>query len=122
MYYKTPANSLHFLDDEIDPATVQNFPTDAVPISDEEAESLIPSPPEPTAAEKIRALEAQYSDAQAKLTRQTLLVLALDAACASPEAAGLTREQVHAALMSRDNGYSALFTLEQRVEELRAQL
>lgn len=79
-------------------------------------------PLEPTTAEKIRALEAQYTDAQAKMTRQALLVIALDKACADPLAAGMTREQVHATLMTADNGYSALFKLEQYVSALRAQL
>lgn len=72
--------------------------------------------------EQIRALEAQYADAQAKLTRQSLLALALDKACADPLANGLTRDQVHALLLAGDNGYSALWNLEQQIEALRVQV
>lgn len=77
---------------------------------------------QPTPAEQIRALEAQYADAQAKLTRQSLLALALDKACADPLAENLTRDQVHALLLAGDNGYSALWNLEQQVEALRAKV
>jgi len=76
----------------------------------------------PTPLQKIRELEAQHADAQAKLTRQSLLTIALDRACADPLAAGLERHEVHAILLSRDNGYAALWSLEQEVERLRAQL
>ena len=83
----------------------------------------IPAPP--SIVEQIRALEAQYADAQAKLTRQVILSQALDKAMTDPLAEGLTREQVHAGLMlvnGGDNGYAGLFNLEQQVEALRAQL
>lgn len=76
----------------------------------------------PTPVEQIRALEAMYADAQAKLTRQSLLALALDKACADPLAIGLTRDQVHNFLLAGDNGYAALWNLEQQVEVLRAQV
>ena len=76
----------------------------------------------PAPLEQIRALEAQYADAQAKVTRQALLALALEKAMQDPAAAGLSQAQVHAVLMSRDNGYQALFTLEQQVAALRSQL
>ena len=78
-------------------------------------------PPEPSPLEKIRALEAQYADAQARVTRQALLALALDKAMLEPAAAGLTREEVHQILASRDNGYAALWALEQQVAALRTQ-
>ena len=78
-------------------------------------------PPPPTKAERIRALEAQASDAQAKVTRQALLALALEKACASLAAAGLTPSEVHEVLMTGDNGYRALFLLEQKVEDIRAE-
>ena len=81
-----------------------------------------PAPQGPAPLEQIRALEAKYADDQAKLTRQSLLSLALDKACADPAASALTREQVHEVLMSADNGYKALYELEQQVEALRAQL
>ena len=82
-------------------------------------------PPPPSTLEQIRALEAQYADAQAKLTRQVILSQALDKAMTYPEAAGLTRDQVHAGLMvinGGNTGYATLFTLEQHVATLRAQL
>lgn len=87
---------------------------------EDEAPTLVPIPPTP--AEQIRALEAQYADAQAKLTRQSLLALALDKACADPLAENLAREDVHAFLLAGDNGYAALWNLEQQVEALRAQV
>jgi hypothetical protein len=71
---------------------------------------------------QIRTLEQTYADAQAKLTRQSLLVLALDKFCADPAAAGLTRDQVHAMLMAAGGGYAQLYNLEQTVAALRAQL
>lgn len=81
-----------------------------------------PQPTPPSPLEQIRALEAQYADAQAKLTRQSLLALALDKACADPLADGLDRAQVHAFLLAGDNGYAALWNLEQQVDALRAQV
>lgn len=117
-HYKAPDNSVHFLDND---AFEHLLPAGSVQITPEEADSLLPKPAQPSAVEKIRALEAQYADAQAKLTRQSLLVLALDKACADPLANGLTRDQVHAFLLAGDNGYAALWNLEQQVEALRAQ-
>ena len=119
MHYKAPDNSLHFLDDE---AFVHLLPDGSVPITDEEADSLRPKPVAPSPIDQIRTLEQQYADAQAKMTRQALLVIALDKACADPTAAGLTRDEVHTVLMSGDNGYRALYLLEQQVSALRKQL
>lgn len=82
-----------------------------------EAPPIAPSP-----LEQIRALEQQHADAQAKLTRQSLLTLALDKAMTDPLAGGMTREQVHTTLLASSNGYAALWALEQQVEALRAQL
>ena len=87
-----------------------------------EENAAIPVLPAPSALEQIRALEQQYADAQAKMTRQALLTIALDKACADPLASGLTRDEVHALLMSGDNGYKALYLLEQQVEALRVSL
>jgi len=115
MNYKAPDNSIHV----IEPEYAHLLPAGSVPITDEEAEALRPIPAPPTPLEQIRTLEAQYADAQAKLTRQSLLTIALDRACADPLAAGLDREQVHEALMAGDNGYAALFNLEMQVEALR---
>lgn len=77
--------------------------------------------PQPSALEQIRALEAQYADAQARLSRQSLLVLALDRACNDPAAAGLPRDDVHAYLLTADPGYSAMYNLEVQIQALRAQ-
>ncbi len=118
MFFKAPDNSLHV----IDPSYIHLLPVGCVQVTEEEAEALRPQPTPPTPLEKIRALEAQYADAQAKLTRQSLLTLALDKAMTDPLAAGLTREQVHAALLTTSNGYAGLWALEQQVESLRAQL
>jgi hypothetical protein len=122
MHYKAPDNSLHFLDDD---SFVHLLPAGSVPITDEEAEAIrVANTPviTPTPLEQIRALEQQYSDTQAKVTRQALLVLALDKAMTYPEAAGMTREEVHAFLMTQDNGYRALFNLEQEVGKLRSKM
>ena len=119
MFYKAADNSVHFLDDD---SFAHLLPAGSVQITAEEAEALRPVPPPPSALEQIRALEQQYADAQAKMTRQALLAIALDKACADPLAVGLTREEVHALLMSGDNGYKALYLLEQQVEALRVSL
>lgn len=116
MFYKDPQNNIHF----IEPEFAHLLPIGSVPITDEDADALRPVPPPPSPLEQIRTLEAQYADAQAKLTRQSLLTLALDKACADPLANGLTRDQVHNLLLAGDNGYSALWNLEQQVEALRA--
>ena len=118
MNYKAPDNSLHF----IEPEYAHLLPAGSVPITDEEAEALRPVPQPPSALERIRALEQQYADAHAKMTRQALLAIALDKACADSLAVGLTRDEVHALLMSGDNGYKALYLLEQQVEALRVAL
>jgi hypothetical protein len=122
MHYKAPNNSLHF----IEPEFAHLLPAGCVQITEEEAEQIrianTPAPIPPTPLEQIRALEAQYADAQAKLTRQSLLALALDKAMTDPAAAGLEREQVHAFLLAGDNGYAALWNLEQLVEALRVQI
>jgi hypothetical protein len=86
---------------------------------------VIPTPtsdPKDAIRAQIRALEQTYADAQAKLTRQSLLTLALDKFCADPAAVGLTRDQVHELLMAAGGGYAQLFNLEQTVAALRAQL
>jgi hypothetical protein len=77
----------------------------------------------PSPLDQIRALEQQYADAQAKVTRQLALKALLDEAVTYPQAAGLTRDQVHTVLMTNtDSTYAKLFDLEAEVEKLRAQL
>jgi hypothetical protein len=115
-YYKDNADGFYALMDGAEPSAGW------VRITDEEAEALCPKPPAPTPptkAERIRALESQAADAQAKVTRQALLALALEKACADPAAQGLTQSQVHEFLMTQDNGYRALFLLEQEVQAIR---
>ena len=51
-HYKSPDNSLHFLDDD---SFVYMLPAGSVPISDVEADALRPKPPEPTYAQKRAA-------------------------------------------------------------------
>jgi hypothetical protein len=77
-----------------------------------------------TPLEQIRALEAQNADAQAKLNRQVALAVMLNTACAAPEAAGKSSAEVHDFLMATqpESGYARMYTLEQQVEALRAQL
>lgn len=77
-----------------------------------EVAELWVAPPTPLA--QIQALESQYANDQARMTRVSLLALALEKA----QALGYTHEQ----LMSIDKGYKALYLLEQQVEALRAQL
>lgn len=73
--------------------------------------------------ERIRALEAQNADAQAKATRQIALKTLLDEAMTYPQAAGLTRAEVHEVLMTnRESTYAKLFVLESEIEALREQL
>lgn len=80
-------------------------------------------PPPPSTLEQIRALEAQYADAQAKITRQLALKALLDEAMTYPEANGLTRGQVHGFLLANaESAYTKLWNLEQQVEALRAQV
>lgn len=79
--------------------------------------------PGPSVAEQIRALEAPYADAQAKLNRQVALAVILNTACSAPEASGMTRAEVHDFLMATqpDSAYAVMYTLEQQVAALRAQ-
>ena len=58
-HYKSPDNSLHFLDDN---AYAHLLPEGSVQITDEEAEALRPQPAEPTYAEKRAAEYPPYTD------------------------------------------------------------
>jgi hypothetical protein len=101
-----------------------NGPDDVGPDEHYSADQPAPIAQDPKDAirTQIRALESQYADAQAKVTRQALLALALERAIADPLAQGMTPQEVHSNLMTRDNGYKALYTLEQSIEELRGQV
>jgi hypothetical protein len=123
MNYKSPDNSLHFIEPEFE----HLLPAGSVQITDAEAAAIRAAnqpvvDPKNVIRAQIRALEQTYADAQAKLTRQSLLTLALDKYCADPAAVGLKRDQVHEILMATGGGYAQLFKLEQTVAELRAQL
>tara|TARA_R110000868_G_scaffold85636_4_gene240735 strand:- start:687 stop:1055 length:369 start_codon:yes stop_codon:yes gene_type:complete len=91
-------------------------------------QSRLPIPPTPL--EQIRALERQYADDTAKITRQTLLMATVATAQARPEAAaltaGMTQEEakatVTAYLVATDPGFKRMFELEQAIEPLRAQI
>ena len=127
MYKLTNSTSILRADGACIPADPANTDYAAYLVWRDEGNTPEPAdvPAPPTVVEQIRALEAQYADAQAKLTRQVILSQALDKAMTDPLAEGLTREQVHAALMLANDGntgYAALFTLEQHVATLRAQL
>lgn len=126
MYKLTHSTSILRADGACIPADLAN--TDYAAYLAWVAEGNTPEPADqpavvaPTPLEQIRALEQQYADTQAKVTRQALLALALDKAMTYPEAEGLTREQVHAFLMTQDNGYRALYELEQKVDALRSKV
>jgi len=53
MHYKSPDNSIHFLDDD---SFAHLLPAGSIAITVEEAEALRPKPPQPTYAE-LRAAE-----------------------------------------------------------------
>jgi hypothetical protein len=59
MNYKTPDNSLHFLDDD---SFAHLLPEGCVPITPEEAEALRPVPPEPTYRELRAAAYPPVTD------------------------------------------------------------
>lgn len=77
---------------------------------------------QPTPLEQIRALEQAHEGDQRKLTRISILELALDKSCANPSMAGKTRAEVHAAYYAISRGYRELFDLEQQCAALRKQI
>lgn len=76
-------------------------------------------PPPPTPLEQIRALEQKHDDDQRKITRISILELALDKACANPAMAGKTRAQVHDLYSAASRGYRELYALEVECARLR---
>jgi hypothetical protein len=116
-YFKKPDGSLWAFAQD---GSQDQFITEDMTAATAEEVALLTSIAPPPPLTQIRALEAQYADAQARVTRQSLLSLALERAMADPLAEGLTSEQVHATLAAADNGYAALFALEQQVAALRA--
>tara|TARA_R110000868_G_scaffold47471_3_gene155630 strand:- start:1605 stop:1997 length:393 start_codon:yes stop_codon:yes gene_type:complete len=130
MNYKAPDNSLHF----IEPEYAHMLPAGSIQITEEEAEAIrianTPAPTPPTPLEKIRALEAQYADDTAKITRQTLLMATVAAAMDRPEVAAMlhaypaesVKAQVISTLVDNDHGFKLMYELEQAIEQLRAQL
>jgi hypothetical protein len=72
MHYKTPDNSVHFLDDDY---FVHLLPAGSIAITDEEAEALKPVPPEPTVQDKLAQLDADNTLTQRNL-RETVMLMA----------------------------------------------
>lgn len=77
------------------------------------------APPPPTPLAQIRALEQKHDDDQRKITRISILKLALDKMCADPAMAGKTRAQVHDLYSAASRGYRELFALEVECARLR---
>lgn len=77
------------------------------------------TPPPPTPLEQIRALEQKHEDDQRKITRISILELALDKMCANAAMVGKTRAQVHDAYCLLSRGYRELFALEVECARLR---
>lgn len=83
-----------------------------------------------TPLEQIRALEAQYADDQAKITRQTLLLTVVGGALASPAGATVTagmdpetaKATIVATLLATDKSFKLMYELEQNISILRAQI
>ena len=116
MNYKDPQSNLHSIDsDDFEDL----LPAGSVQITDAEAEALRSKPAPPTPLEQIRALEQKHDDDQRKITRISILELALDKACANPAMAGKTRAQVHELYSAASRGYRELFALEVECARLR---
>lgn len=77
-------------------------------------------PPVLTPLQQIRALEQTHDDDQRKLTRISILELALDKVCLHPSMAGKTRAQVHTLYYAASRGYRELFQLEVQIAALRS--
>ena len=73
----------------------------------------------PTPMQQIRALEQAHDDDQRKLNRQAAIDTALTIAARNPAAAGMTRDQVHAAYYAANRGYKSMVDLETACAALR---
>ena len=73
----------------------------------------------PTPIQQIRALEQAHDDDQRKLNRQAAIDTALTIATRNPAAAGMTRDQVHAAYYAGNRGYKSMVDLEVQCAALR---
>jgi hypothetical protein len=71
MNYKSPDNSLHF----IEPEFAYLLPTGSVQITAEEAEALKPVPPPPTVQDQLAQLDAENTLTQRNL-RETVMLMA----------------------------------------------
>lgn len=109
MHYKAPDNSLHFLDDDL---FVHLLPTGSVLITDEEAEAIrAANTPEPTAQDKLNALDEKNKLTQRNL-RETIMLM--------NEA---FKQITDGALdLSAIPGVAMVYAVEAEAEELRAQL
>lgn len=72
MNYKSPNNSIHFLDSA---EFEYLLPIGSVQITDQEAEALRPVPPPPTVQDKLAALDAANTLTQRNL-RETVMLMA----------------------------------------------
>jgi hypothetical protein len=71
MFYKSPDNSLHF----IEPEFAHLLPHGSVPITAEEVEALKPVPPPPTVQDQLAQLDAANMLTQRNL-RETVMLMA----------------------------------------------
>jgi hypothetical protein len=81
-------------------------------------------PAQPTPLEQMRALEAPFDDDFKKILRQFLIAYLFERAKTDSRSAGMTDVQIHTALMAQSAGsgkaYAALYTLEQAIVPIRA--
>lgn len=71
MHYKSPDNSVHF----IEPEFAHLLPAGSVPITESEAEALRPVPPPPTIKDQLEKLDADNALTQRNL-RETVMLMA----------------------------------------------
>lgn len=71
MHYKSPDNSIHF----IEPEFAHLLPAGSIQITDEEAEALRPVPPPPTVQDQLAQLDAENALTQRNL-RETVMLMA----------------------------------------------
>ena len=107
-HYKAPDNSVHYLDDD---NFINLLPAGSIAITDEEAEALRPVPPEPTAKDRLAALDAENALTQRNL-RETIMLMAEAFKQVSGGAVDLTQIP----------GVAKVYEVEGLAEALRSQL
>jgi hypothetical protein len=108
MHYKSPNNSVHFLDDD---SFVHLLPAGSVAITEEEAEALRPVPPLPTVQDQLNKLDADNTLTQRNL-RNTIMLM--------NEAFKLVSN--NAVDLSGIPGVAKVYEVEAQAETLRSQL